>query len=115
MRKRNAGRLTATAFRQAMTDFDAEICQAKAVRKIVVDERLAVDGFGLIDVHSVNGSDAIVLRSAIDSAVALRAVGDDLLLVASDVRLLRAAQAEGLATFNPEIQSPADLDALLGP
>ena len=42
-------------------------------------------------------------------------VGDDLVLVASDQRLLRAAQAEGLVTFDPETQSQADLDALLMP
>jgi hypothetical protein len=33
--------------------------------------------------------------------------------VASDQRLLRAAAAEGLATFNPETQSQAELDALI--
>jgi hypothetical protein len=35
--------------------------------------------------------------------------------MASDQRLLKAAQAEGLATFDPETQSTTDLDALLPP
>jgi hypothetical protein len=35
--------------------------------------------------------------------------------VASDQRLLRAAQAEGLLTFDPEVQSQVELDVLLGP
>jgi hypothetical protein len=38
-----------------------------------------------------------------------------LVLVSSDQRLLRAAQAEGLVTFNPEIQDQATLAALVGP
>jgi hypothetical protein len=43
----------------------------------------------------------------------LRARGDDLVLVASDQRLLRAAQVEGLLVFKPETQTTTDLDALL--
>jgi hypothetical protein len=38
-----------------------------------------------------------------------------LVLVASDQRLLRAAQAQGLNTFNPETQDRAALAPLLGP
>ncbi|MCI0388839.1 MAG: hypothetical protein MOB07_08755 [Acidobacteria bacterium] len=53
------------------------------------------------------------MRSALDFAANLRARGDDLVLVASDGRLLRAAQAEGLIVFNPEKQPTADLDLLL--
>jgi hypothetical protein len=45
----------------------------------------------------------------------LRQHGDDLVLVASDQRLLRAAQVEGLTTFNPESQDFAALSALIGP
>lgn len=60
-------------------------------------------------------TDAILLRSALDLAVPLRAAGDDLLLISCDQRLLKAAQAEGLTTFDPENKSDVDLDALLGP
>ncbi|MGH9768028.1 MAG: hypothetical protein ACREAB_11385 [Blastocatellia bacterium] len=53
------------------------------------------------------------LRSALDLAADLRVSGDNLALVASDQRLLRAAQAEGLIVFNPETHTTADLDQLL--
>jgi uncharacterized protein (DUF934 family) len=69
----------------------------------------------LILTHSINSTDAILLRSALDFAGQLRAAGHDLVLVVSDRRLLAAARAEGLATFNPETDANADLDALLGP
>jgi len=45
----------------------------------------------------------------------LHSIGNQLVLVSSDQRLLKAAQAEGLFTFDPETQSQADLDALLAP
>ena len=40
---------------------------------------------------------------------------NSLVLVVTDRRLLRAAQAEGLLTFDPETQTQAELDAFLGP
>jgi hypothetical protein len=71
------------------------------------------DALFLIEVHSINGTDAIILRLALNLAARLHGAGQDLVLVASDQRLLRAAQAEGLLTFNPETQNQVDLDALL--
>ena len=59
----------------------------------------------LIETHSLNSVDAMVLRSALDVVTELRSIGDTLVLVASDQRLLRAARAEGLQIFNPEIDS----------
>ncbi len=53
--------------------------------------------------------------SALAIARKLRTSGDDLVLVASDQRLLRAARSEGLVTFNPETQNQAALAALVGP
>ena len=55
--------------------------------------------------YSLNSVNAIVLRSVLDVATELRGVGDTLVLVASDLRLLRAARAEGLQVFNPEMDS----------
>lgn len=63
----------------------------------------------LIETHSLNSVDAIVLRSALDIAMELRSTGDTLVLVASDQRLLRAARTEGLQIFNPEIDSQKTL------
>ena len=74
---------------------------------------LVVSALAFIETHSLNATDAILLRSALDLAGELRSVGNDIVLMASDQRLLRAAKAEGLSTFNPETQSEADLNALL--
>ena len=63
----------------------------------------------LIETYSLNSVDAIVLCSALNIATELRNVGNTLVLVASDQRLLRAAHTEGLQTFNPERDSQQTL------
>jgi predicted nucleic acid-binding protein len=115
VRKKNAGRLSAAAYSQALVEFGTEIVSSSILHKVVADNALVTAALTLIEVHSINATDAILLRLALDLAVRLRAAGHDLVLVASDQRLLRAAQAEGLLTFDPESQSQVVLDALLGP
>jgi predicted nucleic acid-binding protein len=115
VRKRNVQRLTVAAFNQALTDFKQEILDAADFKKVPVTDALINGAFPLIPMHSLNATDALVLRSALDLAVQFRSVGYDLVLVASDQRLLRAARAEGLLTFDPETQDQLALAALLGP
>jgi predicted nucleic acid-binding protein len=113
VRKRNAKTIPVAAFSNAIVNFSAEIVNQRQLRKISATTTLASAALTLISQHSINATDAILLRSALDLAASLRARGDDLVLVASDGRLLRAAQAEGLIVFNPETQTTADLDLLL--
>jgi predicted nucleic acid-binding protein len=113
VRKRNAKILSLKLVSQAFTDFEAEIINQPLTRKLEANADLINAALPLIRRHSINATDAILLRSALDLAAGLRASGDDLVLVASDHRLLRAAQAEGLLIFNPETQTTADLDLLL--
>ena len=115
VRKRNAGSISTASFAQAYVDFATEILRADDIRKQSVSNRLALSSFPLIVAHSINSTDALMLKSALVIARKLRAGGDDLVLVASDQRLLRAAGAEGLNTFNPESQDQAALAALIGP
>jgi predicted nucleic acid-binding protein len=115
VRKRNAGVITDAYFRQALVDFETEIVRSAEINQLPVSNRLATSSFSLIVAHALNSTDAIILKSALAIARKLQAGGDDLVLVASDQRLLRAAQAEGLNTFNPESQDHAALAAFLGP
>jgi len=100
-RKRNAGRLPPPVYQLAVRRLPAEIGPASPVTLVVVDGVLADAAIRHVDTHSVNSTDAALLQSALDIA-ALRTAGNDILMVASDLRLLRAAQAEGLATYDPE-------------
>jgi predicted nucleic acid-binding protein len=115
VRKKNAGILSAAVVSQAIANLGKEVIFATSLRKIVADTSLVILALPYIETHSVNATDALVLQSALELAGNLRVAGNDLVLVASDKRLLRAAQTEGLVTFDPETQSQTDLDALLVP
>jgi predicted nucleic acid-binding protein len=115
VRRRNANLLSLPLFHQALTDFRSETINAADVMKIPALDPLVNAAAPLVLHYSINSTDAVLLRSALDLASQLRASGSDLVLVTSDQRLLRAAQAEGVLTFDPEGQNQADLDAVLGP
>ena len=106
LRKKNDGRITIGEFTQAIGHLEYEIINNQSnFRKISIPDSLVWNSMRLIETHSLNSVDAMVLRSALDLATELRSTNDTLVLVASDQRLLRAARAEGLQTFNPEIDS----------
>lgn len=115
IRKRNGGLITAAACVTAMAYLRKEVLAAADFTKHASDNPLIDASILLLEKHPINSNDAILLQAALSLAPFLQAAGNNLVLVASDQRLLRAAQAEGLTTFNPEIQTQADLDALIGP
>jgi len=115
VRRRNGGVLSDATFSQAMLQLGQEIIHAAKLRKLEPTNALVIAALGHIQAHSVNSTDAIVLHAALGLAQYLRNRGDDLVLVASDLRLLVAAQTEGLFTFNPETQDQAALEAFVGP
>ena len=115
VRKRNTGRISDVALAQALSEVGSQIRKPTRLRKLVPNNPLVAAALPLIETHSLNGTDGVLLRSALDVAAQFRAGGNDLVLVTSDQRLLKAAQSEGLTTFNPETQTQAELAALLGP
>src|SRR5262249_17168327 len=115
VRKVNTGLLLPAEFRTALTSLQNEVVLDLAVAKVTATDLLVSAAVPLVQKHFVNATDAVILRSALDLATQFRAAGGDLVLVTSDQRLLKAAQAEGLLTFDPETQSQTDLDTLLGP
>ncbi len=70
-------------------------------------------GIVFVEKHNLNASDAAILVTYLRYAQLEAQVGNRYVLVASDARLLRAAQAEGLAVFNPETFSVADIAGLI--
>jgi predicted nucleic acid-binding protein len=115
VRRKNAGLLSSTTFGQALLQLGQEIIHATTLRKVEPTNLLVIGALSHIENHSINSTDAIVLQATLGVAQFLRHCGDDLVLIASDQRLLRAAQAEGLVTFNPESQDQAALTLLMGP
>ena len=110
VRKKNDGRITNLDFSQAWINLNYEVIDNQSdFKTISVPDPLVLDSMRLIETHSLNSVDAIVLRAALNIAAELRDTGDTLVLVASDQRLLRAAHAEGLQIFNPETDSQQTL------
>ena len=113
VRQRNDKRITQTRFNQAMIRFRGEVIRSNALRGLRTTLPLILDALDLISAHSINGSDAIFLQATIEVAAELRANQNDLVIVASDVRLVRAAHEENLLAFNPEQESTSDLQNLI--
>jgi predicted nucleic acid-binding protein len=115
VRRRNSGQISPGSCTKQINTLRVEVIEATDFKQLAVPNDVIVNALPFIERFSVNSNDAVALRIALDVAASLRPAGDDLVLVASDQRLLKAAQAEGLVTFDPETQSPADLDNLIGP
>jgi predicted nucleic acid-binding protein len=111
VRRRNGGLLTAAQYARAEVAFRAEVLDHPAVEKVEADVTTVRRSLTFIDRYSLNATDALVLRTALDLKAVLAPAGDDVLLVASDRQPLAAAAAEGLPAFDPERQPAADFDA----
>jgi PIN domain nuclease of toxin-antitoxin system len=77
-----------------------------------VDEDAVIAGISLMQRHNINATDAAILRVFLDYTNEHEA-NQRSILIASDQRLLRAAQAEGLAILNPESMSADQTRAFL--
>jgi predicted nucleic acid-binding protein len=115
VRKRNSGQFTPPVFTAALARLRAEVLGAGAFQKLRAEDAVIHASLPPLERYAINSSDALMLQTALNLAVPLRASGNDLVLMSSDRRLLNAAQAERLVTLNPETQSQAELDALIGP
>ena len=58
-----------------------------------------------IQQYNLNATDAVILHSAFELYLILRACGHELILITSDRRLLNAARAMSLPCLNPEIET----------
>lgn len=113
VRKRNDGRLSLELFEQAMTEFRSEIIDREDFLTTPVDDTLLLSALNLITHHNLNSTDTVILRSALNLHQTLHSQSHNLILLTSDKRLGRAAEAEGLTVFDPEVETIAHLHQLL--
>jgi predicted nucleic acid-binding protein len=109
-RHRNAGRVTQALFNTAYAYFEEE---TRHVRLLPVRNHQMDASIRHLLAPSLNATDALHLQVALEEHSRLQRQGETLLFFAADRRLLRAAQAEGLAIFNPEVGTNAQLESLL--
>ena len=113
VRKKNGGIITITEFNQAIQRFEIEFIRRADVKQVNPTQNQKIASRSLIELHSINSTDAYILQCALDEADKLRTAGDDFILVSSDRRPLTAATKEGLLIFDPENGTKIDLDVLI--
>jgi predicted nucleic acid-binding protein len=113
LRHRNRGTISAVSFVTAVSALENEILDNPAVRLLVVDDTAVLAGLSLMAAYNLNSSDAAFLSTYLRFRQAAPPGASTSVLVAADQRLLRAAEAEGIAVLNPETLPAADVPAFL--
>lgn len=113
VRKKNDGRLPKAAFDQAIVNFHAELIDAPEFIPATINDALVFSALDFIAKHSINSTDAVILRSVLNMKERLDATGDKVVLLTSDKRLAKAAKSEGVTVFDPEVETLASLRNLL--
>lgn len=111
-RQKNEGRLPSHLFQQATARV---LLEAKDMDSQPLDEQIVMESLPYITKHNINSSDALYLQQVVILRRLLQRAMHDLILIASDRRLLRAATGEGITTLDPEVASITEVDALIGP
>ena len=112
-RRRNELRMPDSEYERVVARLLADIAFFTHWR--VHDEDL-LNATVLVPVHNLNASDALHLHTALRLDRILRRTRQDrVVLVASDRRLLRAADVEGLIPLDPETATLQEIQALVTP
>jgi len=113
LRRFNRQDLTQLEFVHARVDLRDEVLHGSGMGLLSVTDPDVLDGITLVDQHNLNSSDGAILACFLRFAHSQAPGSPACLLIASDQRLLRAAQLEGLGTLNPERLPTADVPAFL--
>lgn len=111
LRRMNGGALDAKGFALAVTALEAEVVTSADFTLFTVTDTAIFRSVGLMRKHSLNATDAAILTVVMEVAGSPDA--PLCVVVASDKRLLRAAEAEGFRTLNPELMTVADVPIFL--
>jgi len=99
LRKRNGGSLDQSAFRDAITELQMEVIDVAGFTVLSIGDALVFGSVSLMAAHNINSADAAILATYLRFQ---RASQERCMLIASDRRLVRAVEAEGLRALNPE-------------
>ena len=113
VRARNGGRISADVADRGVAGLHWEVLLGPT-HAVHPDEDAVLAAAPLIETHNINSTDAVLLRVALDARATMRLAGDDLVLLTSDRRLVRAAKQKGLVVFDPEAEDLPALELLVG-
>lgn len=109
VRKKNGGVIKPSTYSAAASLLQNEVIYGPDFGVLPLEFDAILSGIDLITRHNINSADASILMTYLQFAADARVSDTSCLLVATDRRLLRAAQAEGLETINPESVSEVGL------
>lgn len=113
LRDHNRGDISLSLFFSVVSALQAETLNSQDCNLLSIGDSDIIRGVEFIRHHNINSSDAAILAAFLRYSSSQSDDGPPCVLIASDKRFLRAAEAEGLATLNPESVLPADVPALL--
>ena len=113
LRKHNRGDISSPVFSSAVSALQAETLNSLDCNLLSIDDGDIVRGVEFMRRHNINSSDAAILAAFLRYSSVQPDDAPPCVLIASDKRFLRAAEAEGLATLDPEQVSAADVSARL--
>lgn len=114
VRKKNARIILHPAFMTSLDSLDSEITDPiEPITLLGIELDAFLECARLIQRHNINGSDAAMLHVYLEYADAIRADGDPAFLVATDARLRRASESEGLSVLDPEELTAEQLASIL--
>jgi len=100
-RKRNGKLIDAASYTSAVTALQQEVPASSLFKILTIEDDRILAGLPLLVKHNLNSNDAAILATYLRFQQGLPG-SPSCFLVAADQRLLRAAEAEGLRTLNPE-------------
>jgi uncharacterized protein len=112
-RKLNRGTIDFAAFTAARSLLRVELFIRPGFHLMSLDDQAILGGISLADQYSLNASDAALLFAYLRFVRGRSHADPTCVLAAADQRLLRAADAEGLATVDPELVCAAAVPTLL--
>lgn len=110
---KNKDGITENSFKKLTQMFESEVSQHPQVTKVYPTNSQIDDSVKFIMKYPIGNYDAIILQCALNKANELRIIGNNLIMVSSDQKLLRTSRNEGLSTFNPETNKIKYLNDLI--
>jgi len=113
IRKKNSRLISETIYLKSISAFYADVTEKSAIILQSVPDDQVWASLSFIQQYSINATDAIILRSALNIADTLRVLSHDLVFVTSDIRLANSAQSSKLVVWNPEKDDQSSLEKLI--
>ncbi len=112
-RKRNSSLIAEPTYAAAVTSLQQEVLVSSRFRVLSIEDDRVLAGLALVMKHNLNSNDAAILATYLRFQASLPVGSPACLLAAADQWLIRASEAEGLETLNPERLSADEVTGLL--